>query len=553
MKEMFKGTICAGDGLREALEIVGSMKGLQTGVLQVHAGDASGLVGLASGQIIGALLNSGETARKALRQILQTRQGNFIVLDAGAELLPELRQGLKIDVNGLCPYVPNNISIETTPWLFDSAERTEANQRAAIIEAAVQSSSIPPPAAPPNDPFAVMRIPDFRFLVAVRVLFMLALQIQVLSVGWQIYEITKSPLWLGMIGLAEAVPAIASALYAGHIVDIVDRKLMMILSVSVMGICIGGLATLCCMHFPSTLLCLLMCTLIMGTGLARSLYRPSMFGLVSQIVPRHLYGNAAAWNSAALQSSLIGGPLLGGVLYVKVGAALTYAAAVALLVVCVFCMLMVKCKPEMRTASNVSALESIAEGLKFVRSNQLIAGAMSLDLFATLFGGAMALLPIIVDQVLHRGPEALGTLRAAPATGALIIVLILTFMPISTRAGWILFTAVACFGLCMIGLGLSTNYYLSLGMLFLSGLFDGVNGYIRDTVYQHNTPAEMKGRVSALNGICITSSNEIGAFESGVAARLMGTVPSIVFGGCVTLLVVLITALKARKLRQLEL
>ncbi len=404
-----------------------------------------------------------------------------------------------------------------------------------------------------HEPFAVLKISDFRLLLVARLLITIALQVQGMAVGWQIYELTKNPLWLGMIGLAEVLPAITVSLYAGHLADIVDRKKILLTSVSSLAILIGALSAVSFGHIPSNLLLFSLYALIALTGFARGFYGPSVFGLVSQIVPRHLYGNAAAWNSSTWQGSSIFGPIFGGFLYVQLGAPLTYAASTALLVACLLCLTRIASKSDLSTAPRGPMHESIGEGLRFVFSNQIILGAMALDLFAVLFGGAVALLPIFVDQIFHRGPEALGVLRAAPSIGAFLTASFLAFKPIRHRAGAIFMASVAGFGLCMIGFGLSSMFYLSVALLALSGLFDGISIYVRNTIYQHNTPADMKGRVAAVNSIFISSSNEIGQFESGVAAKLLGTVPSVVIGGCITVFVVIYTAFKAPKLRKLDL
>ncbi|HEY9789405.1 MAG TPA: MFS transporter [Candidatus Obscuribacterales bacterium] len=404
-----------------------------------------------------------------------------------------------------------------------------------------------------HEPLAVLALPDFRRLLIARLFSTVALQIQSIAVGWQIYEVTKSPLSLGLIGLAEVLPAIAVALYAGHIADIVDRKRILASVLIVLCACIGGLSMLSFAHLIPALLCAMIYTLIAISGFARGFYMPSMFGLIAQIVPRNLYGNSSAWNSWVWQGSAIGGPVLGGFLYTKFGAGWTYFASTLLIFIGFLCITGVKSKSDLSTAPKGPILESIQEGLRFVFSNQVVLGAMALDLFAVLFGGAVALLPIFAAEVFHRGPEALGMLRAAPSIGAFTTASFLAFRPIKAKAGAIFMIAVAGFGFCMIGFGLSKYFYLSMLLLALSGLCDGISIYVRNTIYLLNTPDDMKGRFAAVNSIFIGSSNEIGEFESGVMAKLMGTIPSVIFGGCATLLVVLITAFRAPKLRKLDL
>jgi MFS family permease len=408
-----------------------------------------------------------------------------------------------------------------------------------------------PPAR--HEPLAALRIADFRNLLVARLLITVALQIQSMAVGWQIYELTKSPLSLGLIGLAEVLPTIAVALYAGHVADSIDRKRILTMVIIVIALCILGLGLVSLAHPAVALLCGMIYLLIAVSGFARGFYMPAMFGLVSQIVPRNLYGNASAWNSSVWQGSAVGGPILGGFLYTQLHAGWTYVCSAALISIGFCCLFMVKSKSDLSTAPKGAVHESIAEGLRFVFSNQIILGSMALDLFAVLFGGAVALLPIFADQIFHRGPEALGMLRAAPSIGAFLVATFLAFRPIKRKAGWIFHAAVAGFGLCMIGFGLSRDFYLSMVLLAISGFCDGVSVYVRNTIYQENTPDDMKGRVAAVNSIFIGSSNEIGEFESGVTARLMGTIPSVIFGGCATMLVVLVTAIRAPKLRHLDL
>lgn len=404
-----------------------------------------------------------------------------------------------------------------------------------------------------EQPLSALKITDFRLLLLGRMLVNLAIQIQGIAVGWQVYELTKNPLSLGLVGLAEVLPSIAVALYAGHIVDVVERRKIAMAATTVLMIAFAMLAIASGSQLSSGLLVLLIYAFVALTGMARGFYGPSVFALVSQIVPRNLYGNASAWNSTTWQTSAVLGPIIGGILYVRFGAATTYAATCALLFVAIGFFQIIKSRTDLSTSPTGSVTASIMEGLRFVFSNQIILGAMSLDLFAVLFGGAVALLPIFTDQIFHSGPEVLGLLRAAPSVGAFLTAAVLTRYPMRRHAGWVFMGCVAGFGICMIAFALSRDLYLSLAILALSGIFDGISIYVRATIYQLHTPDNMKGRVAAVNGIFISSSNEIGQFESGVAAKLLGTVASVIFGGCATLAVVLITAFKAPQLRRLDL
>jgi MFS family permease len=401
-----------------------------------------------------------------------------------------------------------------------------------------------------DSPYEVLKLRDYRLLLAGRLLGTLALQIQGLVVAWQIYAITKSPLALGLAGLAEALPAIGVALYAGHVADQTDRRTIALSANSVLFASMLMLAAGSALNL--NFLVAMIFTVIALTGFARGFYAPAIFGLTSDIVPRILYGNAAAWNSTIWQASAMVGPALGGALYVLLAAPASYAISAVLLLLSLVCFWAIESRSNLSPKTDSGVIENIAEGLRFVFSNQIMLGAMALDLFAVLFGGAVALLPIFSSEVFHLGPQALGFLRAAPSVGAVLTASVLTHRPIGNRAGAIFMASVAGFGLCMIGFGLSTSFYLSLALLAISGALDGISIWVRGTIYQLITPDDMKGRVAAVNSIFIGSSNEIGEFESGVAAKLLGLVPSVVFGGCMTLLVVLISLFKAPKLRDLH-
>jgi MFS family permease len=402
------------------------------------------------------------------------------------------------------------------------------------------------------NPYAAINIPDFRLLFAGKCFITLAVQIQAIAVGWQIYELTKNPLALGMIGLTEAIPSIGISLYAGHVADIMNRRTIATAAVFTVMCTIASLAGFTLFDKAGTHLILSIFVAIAVSGFARGFFNPAIFGMISDIVPRELYANAAAWNSTAWQSCAMLGPIAGGFLYVGLGVGPTYVAATTLALLSLICFLCIKTNSTIEPQKTDSAIENIREGLRFVFSNQVILAAMALDLFAVLFGGAVALLPIFTNEVFHMGPQALGTLRAATPIGAFLTATFLMHHPITKHAGRIFLAAVAGFGLCMIGFGLSTNFYVALVLLAISGVLDGISVYIRSTIYQLLTPNDMKGRVAAVNSIFIGSSNEIGEFESGVACKFLGLVPSVVLGGCMTLLVVIVAFFKAPKLRRLD-
>lgn len=405
----------------------------------------------------------------------------------------------------------------------------------------------------PN-PYAALHVRDFRLFILSRLFITLAIQIQGVIVGWQIYEITKDPLSLGLIGLAEAIPAITVSLYAGHLADIVERKKIILFCVILLAFCSAAL-----LYFTTNLGAFVLAngtfpiySIIFFTGLARGFLSPANFSFMPQLVDRSLYQNAITWNSTVWESAAVGGPMIGGLIYGFFGITAAYTADFVLVILAMICYFIIPNRPLPPASEEQGIYEKIKAGIKFVFNNQIILSAISLDLFAVLFGGAVALLPIFAEEILHVGAVGLGFLRSAPAIGALIIAVYMTHNPIRKHMGKILLWCVAGFGFCMIGFALSTSFILSMILLIFSGMFDCVSVIVRGTLIHTLTPENMKGRVSAVNSMFIGSSNEIGMFESGAAARLMGVVPSVIFGGCMTIGVVATTAWKATKLRTLE-
>ena len=405
-----------------------------------------------------------------------------------------------------------------------------------------------------SNPYAAVRVRDFQLFILSRLFITLALMIQAVVVGWQVYEITKDPLSLGLIGLAEAIPAIAVSLYAGHLADIVERKKIILVCVITLVCCSLALlfftmnaGTFVLLHGPQPIY-----TVIFVSGLARGFLSPANFSFMPQLIDREAYQNAITWNSTVWEGAAVVGPMIGGLVYGFYGITAAYSVDVVLIVSALLCYALIPNRPLPPVTGELGIWEKITAGVKFVFSNQIILGAITLDLFAVLFGGAVALLSIFADDILHVGKVGLGFLRSAPSIGAVLMAVYITYHPIKKRMGKILLWCVAGFGLCMIGFGLSQWFWVSMALLVLSGVFDCVSVIARSTMIHTLTPENMKGRVSAVNSIFIGSSNEIGAFESGVAARLMGTVPSVIFGGVMTLIVVSVTGWKAVKLRRLD-
>lgn len=404
-----------------------------------------------------------------------------------------------------------------------------------------------------KETFQVLQNKEYSFFLASRVFLTVALQIQAVIVGWQLYKLTKDPFSLGLIGLAEAIPAISIALYAGHVADISNKRNILLKSLAFIFACSLGLLLVSMDDFVigigSTYSIRGMYFFIFLSGFARGFFSPTAFSFLYQLVQKEQLTRASTLNSSAWQIASIIGPALGGIFYGTMGITNTFVLVLICLLVTFLALLSIKSKPIV----SVGAIESIStrlkEGIKFVFDNKVILSAISLDLFAVLFGGAVALLPVFADEILVVGPQGLGMLRAAPSLGASITMIWLSIRKQIQKPGIVLLYCVAAFGLCMIGFALSTSLYVSLFLLFLSGAFDSVSVIIRGNILQLETPDHMRGRVSAVNTMFIGSSNEIGAFESGLAARLLGTIPSVVFGGCMTLGIVGFTSLKAKKLK----
>jgi len=395
-----------------------------------------------------------------------------------------------------------------------------------------------------------LRNRNFLKLLAFRIQIVLAYQIIVVVVGWHIYELTHDVLALGLIGLAEVIPYFACALFAGYAVDHHSRRKFGVLAGLLTGLnAIVLVATTVTVQANPSIW-------IYGSiacgGVARAFISPSYNALFALVLPRNQYARAAGIGSSMFQLGLVVGPALGGALVGWTSMTVAYAVSAALATSAAITLLSLHVK-EPPHASPSAIFSSIGEGLRFVFGNQIILGAQALDMFAVLFGGAVAMLPAFVQEIFHYGPEGLGILRGAPALGAILIGIVLSRYPINKHAGRWLLAAVAGFGICIISFALSTYFWLAAILLVLSGICDGVSVVMRSTIMQLATPDTMRGRVASINGIFIGSSNELGAFESGLAARLLGLVPSVIFGGTMTLAVVSVTAYTAPKLRKLDL
>jgi MFS family permease len=402
------------------------------------------------------------------------------------------------------------------------------------------------------DPDLPLSRTQFPVLLAYRVLSILSYQITAVTVGWHVYQLTGNPLALGLIGLAEVIPYFCTALFAGYAVDHLPRRKLGLAACVCLSIT-GLLLTAISMGWLQAHGTTMIYAAIAVTGVARAFLGPIYNALFARVLPRTQFARGAGMGSVAFQTAMVTGPALGGVLVGWAGTTAAYATAAALALVAGVVLVFMQVSEPVVEGERAPIFSSIGEGLRFVFSKQIVLGALALDMFAVLLGGAVAMLPAFIHDILQRGPEALGILRAAPALGAVCVGLWLVRHPPSRHAGRLLLIAVAGFGLCVIGFGLSRHFWLSAAFLLLSGVFDGVSVVLRSTILQLATPDHLRGRVSSINGIFIGSSNELGAFYSGGMARLLGLVPAVVLGGFMTLGVVGITAWKAPKLRRLDL
>ncbi|MBK9585905.1 MAG: MFS transporter [Alphaproteobacteria bacterium] len=403
--------------------------------------------------------------------------------------------------------------------------------------------------------FSLLKNRDFRLLVLTRMCAVTAMQAQAIIVGWQVYSLTGSAWMLGLTGLAEAVPAIACAFYAGHIVDVSSPR-------RIYRLCLAGLFLNTLMLLATaggfialekTALLVVIYSGIFISGLARSFIMPCAFALLPRIVNREGISSASSWQTAAFQVAAIGGPTLAGLIYAVAGASGAWMFPVLMMGLAVVMVTLLQADvPAKDQSDRPPVMQSIREGWAFLLENRTLLSIMSLDMLAVLFGGAVAILPAFADQVLDTGPVGLGFLRSAPAMGAILTALYFAGRPLKIVTARRLLIVVGGFGVSMVGFGLSTSVLAAVFFLALSGAFDSVSMVIRGTLMQLLTPEHMRGRVSAVNSMFIISSNEIGAFESGAAATLFGLVPSIILGGLGTMAVVGAVAALSPKFRAIR-
>ena len=407
-----------------------------------------------------------------------------------------------------------------------------------------------------NDPLGALRISEFRNLMIGRFLFIMGLRMMGTLVGWWIYELTNAPFAIGLIGLAEVIPAVSLALYAGHVIDKSEKRKLLLRGVILYWCCALILLFLSMdigsLKLTSLQIAIGIYFIVFCTGIIRSFTGPSFGTIIGAVVPKNLLQNATTWSQGIWLSASVLGHAIVGFIIAGFGHTGSLIVVVSLVGIGYGFIAMIKSKPPHADVVDQKTLESVKEGLRFVFNSKEVLGALSLDLFAVLFGGAVAMIPVFAKDILKVGPIGFGWLNAASDIGAIIIILIITVFPANRGQGKKLLLAVAGFGVCIIVFALSKIFWLSFIMLLLSGILDGFSMIVRGTIVQLKTPDHMRGRVMSVNSMFINSSNELGQFESGVAAKAMGVIPSVIFGGAMTLFVVGVTWFKAPTLKKME-
>jgi MFS family permease len=406
------------------------------------------------------------------------------------------------------------------------------------------------------DSFAALRFKDFRSYLGMRFFFTFAYQMQAVVIGFYIYHITKSAFALGLIGLCEAIPAIGIALYGGYIADKSEKRKMLLIITSLVFFASMVMFTVTMKNMNNyvhvTWIVPVIYFMIFLNGLARAFYGPATFTVYANSIPKEIYPNGSSWSSSTWQIASILGPATGGLVYGFFGITAAFGVILVFLAVSIVLVYLLRSYPPVFVPQE-NIWKSLSEGIDFVFKSKILIWAMSLDLFSVFFGGAVALLPVFANDILKVGSQGLGIMRATSSLGAVLTMLAMAKFSPMGKPWRNLLIAVTGFGLSIICFGFSKSFYWSLLFLFTEGAFDSISVIIRGTIMQLLTPDHMRGRVSAVNFMFIGSSNEIGAFESGTAAKLLGTVPSVIFGGSMTLIIVTITFLKTKKLIPLSL
>tara|TARA_B100000809_G_scaffold94413_1_gene93112 strand:- start:1628 stop:2887 length:1260 start_codon:yes stop_codon:yes gene_type:complete len=407
------------------------------------------------------------------------------------------------------------------------------------------------------DPYAALRYKEFNTFLLIRFILVIGWSMQFIIVEWEVYSLTKDPLSLGLIGLAEVIPAVSMALFAGHIVDQNEKKQLFVYAIFAFFLIALGYYFITSPYvysmYESKEIVLGIYLLVFLGGFIRAFFGPIIFSLVALIVPKKIYPNAATWSSSTWQLAIVTGPALAGFSIAWIGVHDSMGFVLVAILAGLLLTIFIKKKPILNPKIGEPILQSLKAGLTFVYRTKAILAAITLDMVAVLFGGAIALLPIYAQDILEVGSEGFGILRAAPAVGSVLMMFVSAYIPLTKNAGKKLLLAIFGFGLSIIAFGVSSIFWVSVIALFLYGVTDGVSMIIRQTILQLKTPDEVRGRVASVNSIFVGSSNELGAFESGLTAKLMGTVQAVVFGGIMTILTVGFTTIKFPDFRKLDL
>lgn len=408
-----------------------------------------------------------------------------------------------------------------------------------------------------QDPYISLRIREFNIFLLVRFLLVFGWSMQFVVIEWQIYSLTNDKLSLGIIGACEFIPAFFMAPFAGHIVDQKEKRNLFALCIALFSLISFFLFWLTSTNIESTWatssIVFSIYALVFFGGMLRAFFGPTIFSLIALIVPKHAYPNAATWSSSTWKGAAVTGALFGGFLIAWIGVHYTLGLVFMLVVCSLILVFLIKKKPVFNKKIKESIKESLKAGIKFVFNDKVILGALTLDMIAVLFGGAVAIFAVFAKDVLDAGPKGFGILNASLSLGSIITMLATTYIPITKSTGKKLLVSVFGFGITMIIFGASKIFWLSVAVLFLAGVFDGISMVIRQTILQLKTPDEMRGRVGAVNSMFVGSSNELGALESGIAAKIFGAPLAVIFGGTITLVTVLVMGAKNKKLRNLDL
>lgn len=408
-----------------------------------------------------------------------------------------------------------------------------------------------------TDPYAALRIKEFNIFLVVRFLLVFGWSMQFIVIEWEVYALTGDPLYLGLIGLMEIIPALSMALFAGHIVDQKEKRNLLAVCIAAFSLISFGLFWLTSQDVTNSWstqsILYSIYALVFFGGFLRSFFGPAIFSIVALIVPKKIYPNAATWNSSTWQMARVLGVAFAGFSINWIGVHWSLCIIFGLVLLSLLVLFKIGRKPILNPKIGEPVMESLKEGVRFVFKTKAILGALTLDMVSVLFGGAVALLAVFAEDILKVGPKGFGILVAAPSVGAFLTMLVTAYIPISKNAGMKLLVAIFGFGACIIAFGLSSVFWISVVALFFSGVTDGVSMVIRQTILQLKTPDEMRGRVSSVNSMFVGSSNELGAFESGLTAKLMGTATAVVFGGTMTLITVVATGIASPSFRKLDL